>query len=149
RFAIVDDQPVQIVDDLATLRRLNVVNLASSSDSNRETEANRIIRQELSRPFKIASDRLWRATLIQLRSDEHLLLLAAHRLVCDEVSSRVLLRDLAQVYPRLAAGDEPGLPEPTMAYRDFAKSQRQSFREEPSLAFWKQQLTALPPTTEL
>jgi amino acid adenylation domain-containing protein len=63
----------------------------------------RRLREEMGRPFDVASGRLLRTALFELGRGEQLLFLCCHHLVWDEGSTRLLLEDLDRCY-RAAAG---------------------------------------------
>lgn len=67
-------------------------------------------------PFALERDALFRAELLKLAPDEHLLLLTAHHIVCDGWSWWVIVRELGALYAR-ARGDAG---EPIPAPRSFA-----------------------------
>jgi non-ribosomal peptide synthase protein (TIGR01720 family) len=74
--------------------------------------------------------RLFRAALIEC--GEHRaqrLLLAAHHLVVDDVSWRILLEDLAVSYRRLENGEPLRFPDRTSSYRDWSLALREYARQ--------------------
>ena len=46
-------------------------------------------------PFALGADRLFRAELVRLGADEHVLILTAHHVVCDGWSCGCMVRELA------------------------------------------------------
>lgn len=62
---------------------------------------------------------LWRAALVRVAPDEHVLHFAAHPMIFDEASIGVLTRELAEVY-----GGDPKLPDLPVHYPDHAAWQR-------------------------
>lgn len=62
--------------------------------------------------FDLSGGHVARAALLTLGPDEHCLLLAAHHLVVDIVSWRVLLDDLEAAYALVLGGGAPAVPEP-------------------------------------
>ncbi|MGD2115409.1 MAG: amino acid adenylation domain-containing protein, partial [Acidobacteriota bacterium] len=75
------------------------------------------------------------------------LLLAAHHLVVDAVSWRVLLEELERVYRALAAGEDPGLPAPSTPYSRWATRLDEWSRSgEPAAerSLWASQAAAEP-----
>ena len=57
------------------------------------------------RPFDLAGGPLFRAGLLQLAEEDHVLLLTIHHIVSDAWSGGVLWRELAQLYNAFLAGD--------------------------------------------
>jgi amino acid adenylation domain-containing protein/non-ribosomal peptide synthase protein (TIGR01720 family) len=76
---------------------------------------------------------------------ERRLLLAAHHLVVDGVSWRILLEDLQAVYDAFVSGRSLTLPEPTASYRDWVElmhTQAASASVRAEAAYWHAQLDA-------
>ncbi|MFD0579123.1 condensation domain-containing protein [Dactylosporangium darangshiense] len=92
-------------------------------------------------PFDLAVGPLFRATLLRVSADEHVVALAKHHVVSDEWSAAVLRRELEVLY---AGGELPALP---VQYADFAVWQRQWLSGavlEAELGFWREALTGAP-----
>jgi amino acid adenylation domain-containing protein/non-ribosomal peptide synthase protein (TIGR01720 family) len=114
----------------------------------RDLDHARQLATELARePFDLARAPLFRARLVRLRDDDHVLVLTMHHIISDGWSSGVLMRELAQLY----ATDAP-LPELPIQYADFAAWQRAWLSGETldaQIAFWKTQLHDAPAQIEL
>lgn len=63
---------------------------------------------------------LIRLRVLTLERQEHVLLVHAHHLIGDGYSSALLIRELTEVYDRLAGGAAPGPPAPRSGFRDHA-----------------------------
>ncbi|MFE2281196.1 amino acid adenylation domain-containing protein [Streptomyces sp. NPDC059454] len=63
---------------------------------------------------------LLRLRVLTLERQEHVLLVHAHHLIGDGYSSALLIRELTEVYDRLAGGAAPGLPALRAGFRDHA-----------------------------
>ncbi|MFI2511136.1 amino acid adenylation domain-containing protein [Streptomyces sp. NPDC018972] len=63
---------------------------------------------------------LIRLRVLTLEPREHVLLVHAHHLIGDGYSSALLIRELTEVYDRLAEGAVPGPPAPRAGFRDHA-----------------------------
>ncbi|MFI2376278.1 amino acid adenylation domain-containing protein [Streptomyces sp. NPDC018964] len=61
---------------------------------------------------------LIRLRVLTLEPREHVLLVHAHHLIGDGYSSALLIRELTEVYDRLAGGAVPGPPAPRAGFRD-------------------------------
>lgn len=116
-----------------------------------DSEVAEWIKKESQFVFDLSSGPLFRARLLRLSMDEHVLLLTMHHIVSDGWSMGVLLRDLCALYA--ADNKEPAdLPDLPIQYADFAVWQQQELREPslaPHLAYWKQQLAGIPAVLEL
>lgn len=78
-----------------------------------EEEADQRI-AEFIRPFNLHAAPLFRAKLIQLSDDRHLLLIDMHHIITDGVSTGIYVKELTQLYK----GGQ--LPEPEIQFKDFA-----------------------------
>ncbi|WP_283138058.1 condensation domain-containing protein [Rhizohabitans arisaemae] len=92
--------------------RLRVLDLSGTPHQDQAAQVTRQVHASAGRPLDIASGEGTRFTLIKLREDEHVLILAAHLAVFDGWSSGVFLHDLAAAYrgetraaPALQLGD--------------------------------------------
>lgn len=70
--------------------------------------------EESRRPFELSKGPLFRAALLRLAEDRHLLSLTAHHVVCDGATMGVLLRDLAAAYRH-----DPVEPLAPMQFREY------------------------------
>ncbi|PYC77439.1 non-ribosomal peptide synthetase, partial [Streptomyces tateyamensis] len=135
RYALLDEEPVQLVDPAAT----GTLATVTAAD---EQAARAWVAAELRRPFDLAEQPPVRATLVALGAENHLLVLVLHHIACDERSHELLLTELAAGY----AGTE--LPAPTLQYADFAAWQlAQQEQTERQLGYWREQLADLTPVT--
>jgi amino acid adenylation domain-containing protein len=150
-FPTIGGQPVQVVSPAQPLH-MPMVDLTRRARSVREAEARRLAFEEASRPFHLVHGPLFRALLLKLDADAHLLVLAMHHIVSDGWSTGVLLRELATLYAAYASGQPSPLPEPPIQYKDFAVWQRERLQGdmlEPQLTYWRAQLEGMPPVLEL
>ncbi|MFE4520472.1 condensation domain-containing protein, partial [Kitasatospora sp. NPDC056783] len=142
--ATADGQLVQHVAERAELP-LRTEDLAASAPGEREAAAERLLAEELERPYDLARGPLTRALLIRLGADEHLLLLAQHHIVTDGWSVGVLTRELAALLRAEATGEPDALPEPALQYPDFARWEQHGGTDHAAdLAYWKSALAGLP-----
>jgi hypothetical protein len=108
-----------------------------------ETEADRLVKQESSRPFNFARDLMLRAALIRLAEDEFLLVHVSHHIATEFGSTEIMYRELSPLYAGFVTGNPATLPEPRIQYSDFALWQNrylQGERLQELTAYWKQQL---------
>ncbi|MDQ6707534.1 MAG: amino acid adenylation domain-containing protein, partial [Acidobacteriota bacterium] len=115
-------------------------------------EAIRMAGAEGREPFDLAAGPLFRAKLIRISANEHILTLTLHHIICDGWSIEILLRDLARLYADYSQGREPLLEPAPITYRDYARWQREPARAEawePQLVFWKRQLADAPAALKL
>jgi pristinamycin I synthase-3/4 len=113
----------------------------------REPESRRLAAEEASRPFDLARGPLFRAVLLRLAAEEHLLLLDLHHIVSDGWSMGVLVREISVLYTAALRGEPAPLPELPLQYADFAVGQREWLRGEAlaeQIGFWRQALVDAP-----
>src|SRR6185436_16856028 len=118
-FHVFREQPVQAIAPADPIR-LPVVDLTRLPLSDREAEALRLAAEESERPFDLAREPLFRATLVRLSSEENVLLITAHHIVFDGWSTGVLYRELGIIYDAFLSGRVSPLPELAIQYADFA-----------------------------
>ena len=145
-FATGDGQPVQVVASPKAFA-LPVMSLQHLPETEREAEAQRLVKDERSKPFDLIKGPLFRPTLLQLEEEEHILLLTMHHIVSDGWSMGILSRELTVLYAAFSAGHPSPLPELSIQYGDFAKWQREWLQGEVlerQLSYWKMQLEGIP-----
>ncbi|MBW4717721.1 non-ribosomal peptide synthase/polyketide synthase [Saccharothrix obliqua] len=95
-----------------------------------------VLRAEVERPFDLERGPLFRATVLRVAADDHVLLLTSHHIVVDGWSLGVLVDELAALY----RGEE--LPPPALQYADYAVWQR----DRPvRLDYWRERLAGVVP----
>ncbi|MFF2886822.1 amino acid adenylation domain-containing protein [Paenibacillus sp. NPDC057967] len=105
-------EPVFTLERNARLRMAAVKLLAEGGDEGFDNGISMLMERFI-RPFDLGSLPLFRAGLIQLSEERHLLLLDMHHIITDGVSVSVLLKELTSLY----GGNE--LPELSVQYRDY------------------------------
>ncbi|HEX7186484.1 MAG TPA: amino acid adenylation domain-containing protein [Thermoanaerobaculia bacterium] len=109
-------------------------------------EALRLAREEAGRPFDLETGPLFRALLVRIAPEDHLLVLTVHHIVCDGWSLAVLFGEIEALY---AASP---LPEPPVQYADWALWQRERLAGgalEGQLEGWRQALAGAPEALDL
>ncbi len=145
-FLIVDGQPVQVIAPSPS-SSLRVLDISHFSESEREEEAQRLATEETQKPFNLEHGPLFRAAVIRLREDDHVLVLTLHHIVSDAWSMGVLYRELSVLYPAFANSRPSPLPVLPIQYIDFATWQRDWLQGEvleTQLSYWKKQLEGIP-----
>jgi amino acid adenylation domain-containing protein len=145
-FHEVDGVPAQVVQPFRGFA-LPVEDLSGVAPAEREAWVERRAAEAAERPFDLANGPLFRATLLRLGEDGHVLLLGMHHIVTDAWSMDLLCRELSALYAAYAAGGESPLPEPALQYADYAVWQRRQVRDEAlhrELAWWKERLAGAP-----
>jgi amino acid adenylation domain-containing protein len=144
-------EPVQLVSPPAPvpLRRLDLRHLPAA---RRESAAVAAIREEGRRPFDLLRGPCWRASLLRLEDDNHVIEIIFHHIITDGWSIGLFLKELTALYEAFADGLPSPLAETPLQYLDFAAGQRdwlQSGSLQSQLDYWRQQLAGAPPVLEL
>ncbi|HYH82950.1 MAG TPA: amino acid adenylation domain-containing protein, partial [Longimicrobium sp.] len=150
-FAEADGSPVQVIAPFGGFA-LPVEDLSGLEDADREAAVGRRAGEEAARPFDLAAGPLFRAGLLRLGEEEHVLLLSMHHIVSDGWSMGVFFRELSALYAAYREGGESPLPELGVQYADYAVWQREQLAGEVlerTLAYWRERLGDAPALLEL
>jgi amino acid adenylation domain-containing protein len=150
-FREVDGSPVQAIEPFSGFA-LPVEDLSALGDADREAAARRRAGEEALRPFDLSAGPLFRAVLLRLAADDHVLLTGMHHIVSDGWSLGVLAREFSALYAAYREGRESPLPELAVQYADYAVWQREQLAGEAlerQLAYWRERLTGAPELLEL
>ncbi|HLL47283.1 MAG TPA: amino acid adenylation domain-containing protein, partial [Longimicrobiaceae bacterium] len=150
-FAEADGGPVQVIRPFTGFV-LPVEDLAGLCEARREAQVERRATQEAARPYDLSAGPLFRASLLRLGAEEHVLLLGMHHVVSDGWSMGVLFREVEVLYEAYREGRESPLPELAVQYADYAVWQREQLRGEVlerQLGYWREQLRGAPELLEL
>ncbi|MEM6776223.1 MAG: SDR family NAD(P)-dependent oxidoreductase [Planctomycetota bacterium] len=107
---------------------------------------------ETQRPFDLENGPLLRMKVFKLAEDDHLAVATTHHIVVDFWSLILILNELREYYPRLAAGETPEITLPPQDYFDFVSQQRQllqSPRGEMLRREWEKTLDGIPTVLEV
>lgn len=144
-------RPVQIVLDHAPFG-IHLTDLQTFPESVRESEAERVTREELNRSFDLSEDRLFRARAICLAEDRHWVVLTTHHIAFDGRSQEILQEEIATLYGAFRDGRSSPLSDLPIQYIDYAIWQRQwavGSDAVQQLAWWKQTLRDAATVLEL
>uniref|UniRef100_UPI003B3A4898 amino acid adenylation domain-containing protein n=1 Tax=Longimicrobium sp. TaxID=2029185 RepID=UPI003B3A4898 len=150
-FAQVDGSPVQVIAPFGGFT-LPVENLSGLSLEDREAAVRHRVGEETGQTFDLATGPLFRAALLRVDAEDHVLLLSMHHVVSDGWSMGVLFRELSALYAAYLAGRESPLPELAVQYADYAVWQREQLAGEVldrQMAYWKERLADAPAVLEL
>jgi len=132
--------------------QLSVLDLTALSLEKQQPEVQRLVNLDANRSFDLETGPLFRATLLQLSADSHVLLLNMHHIISDGWSVGVLVREFSAIYEAFVQDQPSPLPPLPIQYVDFANWQRQWLRGEileEQIRYWKQQLAGGPALLEL
>jgi amino acid adenylation domain-containing protein len=146
-----DGEPAQIVDGNVRIE-VPLIDLADCPEKEREQTMAAQVHQEVTRPFDLSIDRLFRALLLRLGREEHVLVINMHHIVSDEWSFNIFYKELVAFYSGFLEGHPARLAELPIQYSDYAEWQRdwlQGGTFDKQLAYWKEQLRGNPPGVDL
>jgi len=137
---------------IAASRQISIswVDLSDLHQQERETEVAVLSRQQVEQPFDLEHGPLFRVQIVKLQSQEHLLLLTAHHIVCDGWSWGVLISDLGKIYSARRLGVEPNLEEPDR-FSDYALLQDEAKNSMDGIAteaYWLEQFSDSVPIVD-
>jgi amino acid adenylation domain-containing protein len=150
-YDLIDSSPVQIVHEHRPVH-IRLVDISPLSETERTTEARRLVEEEIHRPFDLRKDLMLRVNLIRLDEAEHILLLVTHHIASDGWSMGILFRELAALYEGYSNHRPITLPELPIQYADYAVWQREWLTGDvlqEQITYWQQQLNNAPAVLEL
>jgi amino acid adenylation domain-containing protein len=150
-FKQIDSEPVQVIGPKQTVS-LPSFALQSLPAARSEAEAMMLAAQEARQPFDLKHGPLFRAKLLLLAEQEHILLLTMHHIIFDGWSMGIFVRELAALYEAYATGKPSPLAEAPVQYADFAVWQRRWLQGEvldKQITYWKKKLGGAPSLLEL
>jgi amino acid adenylation domain-containing protein len=150
-FVEAEGSPVQAVAPFGGWS-LPVEDLARLDEGARATAARRSLAWGAARPFDLSAGPLFRASLLRLDVEEHVLLLCMHHVVSDGWSMGVLFGELSALYAAYREGRPSPLPQLPVQYADYAVWQRRHLSGETverQLAYWRERLADAPALLEL
>jgi amino acid adenylation domain-containing protein len=137
-FMQMGQQTIQVVDPVYHLS-LPVTDLSRQPAEEQKRHFTQFIQQ----PFNLSQGPFFRAQLIKIQEDEHILCLNLHHIIIDGWSNEVLLHELAALYQARIRGIAAPLPALPLQYADFVLWQRQHIQDETLadlLSYWQEQL---------
>ncbi|MEU2310120.1 amino acid adenylation domain-containing protein [Streptomyces misionensis] len=123
---------------------LHVVDATAAPGAERERRLAAAAHTAALRPFDLAREPAFRATLVRAADDDHVLVLGMHHIVSDGWSLGLIVRDLTELYLAETGGRPAELPELPLDYADYALWQR-SADQSAALDHWRTRLAGLTP----
>lgn len=126
-----------------------LIDLSHAGDE-RETLGARQVTEEVARPFDLARGPLFRALIIRLDDESHLLVITIHHIVTDGWSNVVVQQELAALYAAELQGAPCNLP-PPMQFSEYVSKQASESDPEMKVAeaYWLDQFSGPIPLLEL
>jgi Condensation domain len=138
--------PAQIIHATFELP-LPLEDLNALPSLDRDAEEERRTIAEAARPFNLKTGPLFRARLLRLAEQDHMLLVTVHHIVSDGWSIGVISDEIAAHYSAFASNKPSLVPELPLQYADYTVWQNQrteSTQLEAHRSFWRTKLSDLP-----
>jgi amino acid adenylation domain-containing protein len=145
-FDAIDGEPVQIIAPEMAIG-LQVTDLQRFPLQEREGRARQAVIAEASHTFDLKRGPLFRASLLKLAEEEHVVLLVMHHIISDGWSTSILVRELSTFYHAISNGDPARLPKLPVQYADYAVWQKDWLQGEALdqlVGYWKMELAGAP-----
>ncbi len=138
-YRLVDGEPRRAI--LPTLAvEVPIVRLDSSVDA--KTEIDRLSVAERTQLFDLTEAPLFRARLLRVGEQDHVLIVTAHHIITDAWSNNVFSRELFALYEAYSNGEPSPLAVLPVQYSDYAVWVRQAKQDADAknLAYWRERL---------
>jgi amino acid adenylation domain-containing protein len=151
RFRAIGGEAVQAISPHVEVSWA-VKDLTQYDGIERDAEVSRIINEDSSCPFDLATGPLLRVTILRLGPEEHVLVVTMHHIVTDAWSNGILMLETSALYNAFVEDKSSPLSELPVQYADYSSWQRECLAGEMlerHLAYWRKQLSAPLPMLEL
>src|SRR5579859_2038844 len=143
-FEMQDGQPFQVIHPAQEFS-LPLIDLRDTAEPDRA--AREWLIQEALRPFVLATGPLWRASVLRVGKEDHVLSLSMHHIISDGWSIGVFVGEFVTLYETAVRGQEAVLPALPVQYADYALWQRDWLQGRVltrHVDYWRSQLAELP-----
>jgi amino acid adenylation domain-containing protein len=150
-FRTIDGVPMQVFRGPEPVV-VGLLDLSELPAAEREAAFVRWSRKRTVEPFDLAQGELFRADLVRMSAEDHIILFNLHHIICDGWSLGVLVRETMALYGAFAKGKPSPLPALAVQYGDYAAWQRSKLQVdavEKQMAFWRKRLAGAPSLTDL
>jgi amino acid adenylation domain-containing protein len=144
-FVLIQGEPQQVIEETSNFQ-VAFVDLSAPSVPDREEQAKLLAQEEARKAFDLSRGPLIRVKLLRLASEDHVLLVTMHHIVCDGWSMGVLMGEVSALYSSFSAGKPSPLHELPIQYVDYSVWQRQWLHGEmmdQQLDYWRKQLAGV------
>jgi surfactin family lipopeptide synthetase A len=148
-FSEVEGSPVQVIHERlhVPIRRISLRHLTSTE---RDAQLHEHVGEEVGVSFDLSRGPLLRILLVEMDSQNHVLVFTTHHIVSDGWSMAIFVREVCEYYRKYLESETTPLPQLPVQYADFAIWQRDWLSSEVlgrQRAYWKRQLR--PPLPRL
>lgn len=145
-FPLIDGQQRQSIHTLYP-SPISRVDLRSLDKPNQKTALQKYLKDDQNLRFDLAHDLLLRITLIQMDTEEHVLIVTTHHIIGDSWSIGLFWDELSALYKAKIYHEPTPPPLSILQYKDYTLWQQQWLQGEvlqTLLSYWKQQLYDAP-----
>ncbi|MHC8402027.1 amino acid adenylation domain-containing protein [Pseudomonas sp. MDT1-17] len=117
-----------------------------------ESSIDSAVAEEIARPFDLRNGPLWRVLLLQVNTDEHVLVLTVHHIAADGWSMQVMVDEFSALYQAAVEGSAANFNSLPVNYSDYARWQRdwlEAGEGARQLTWWREQLAGSQAPLEL
>ncbi|WGS87069.1 non-ribosomal peptide synthetase [Methylomonas sp. UP202] len=142
-FTALDNIPLQRIRPVSEVD-FEQYDLSQLGGEVQHREQKQRLKSFIEQAFNLEHSPLFRAMLLRLDSESHVLALCLHHIITDGWSMRVLLNDLTAAYTAFIEGRQPVLPALAVDYALFAGWERETqtdARLARELSYWQRQLS--------
>ncbi|MEM8664169.1 MAG: condensation domain-containing protein, partial [Pseudomonadota bacterium] len=142
RFAVEDGVPVQVIEPASDFG-VPTEDAVGLSEADLRARVDRLV----SEPFDLERGPLFRAHLLGVSDEDHVLVLGGHHTVLDGWSVGLLLNELSALYRAAVTGTPADLPALPVQYADYAVWQRETLSAEAlagEIDWWRETLSGIP-----
>ena len=146
-----DGKDIQVVNPFMGIN-IPVLDISDLPADQKATEIDRLLIDEASFRFNLASDSLIQVKLCKTYDNEYILSICMHHIITDGWSMRILYNELSTIYNNLINNREHKLAELPIQYTDFVfrqKTMSESEKLRTQLQYWKDKLEDYPPVHQI
>ncbi len=127
------------------------IDLSIHQADKRDAEIHTFKKNEVEEPFDLVKGPLFRARIIKMDQEKHLVIFTAHHIICDGWSLEIILQDLSACHSSLMDTASVGLQN-TFQFSEFTQWLRDEQNKSSvtdTESFWLEQFSENVPTLEL
>lgn len=150
-FEVLDGSLLQVIQ-LPTAVSFRVLDLSTIPFDEQDDRLSQLVRGVRSEVFDLVAEMPFTAMLVRFAALNHVLIIRVHHSVFDAWSVGILIHELSALYYAFATGNKALLPEPTVQFREFARTERQIMATEEGarqLDWWRRKLAGAQLTIQL
>lgn len=151
RFVEIDGEPFQVVDPFNGWT-LAVEDGSALAESQHEQYIQQAVNQAALTPYDLSTGPLFRARLLKLNDQHHVLITGMHHIISDAWSMEIMVREIGTLYFAFAANLPSPLPPLSIQYADYSAWQRQQMQSDDMQKhrqYWVKTLAGAPPVLDI